>query len=59
MGRGTVSGTLGYLWETYRIVDRSGATTDTGKLLTLYRRDAGKWLIVGDTWNSDGRPESR
>jgi uncharacterized protein (TIGR02246 family) len=47
------SGDLGFQWMTYRISDRSGAVVDAGKLLTLFQRRNGKWLIVGDTWNSD------
>lgn len=47
------SGDLGFQWMTYRISDRSGAVVDAGKLLTLYQRNNGKWMIVGDTWNSD------
>ncbi len=55
MGNEGVSGNLGYLWETYQIVANSGTMIDTGRLLTLYRCDGGKWLIIADTWNSDGR----
>ena len=47
------SGDLGFQWMTYRISDRSGAVVDAGKLLTLFQRKNGKWMIVGDTWNSD------
>ena len=47
------SGDLGFQWMTYRISDQSGAVVDTGKLLTLFQRTNGKWMIVGDTWNSD------
>ena len=47
------SGDLGFQWMTYRISDRSGAVVDAGKLLTLYQRNNGKWMIIGDTWNSD------
>ena len=38
---------------TYRICDLSGAVVDVGKLLTLFQRKNGKWMIVGDTWNSN------
>jgi ketosteroid isomerase-like protein len=46
------SGDLGFQWMTYRISDRFGAVVDTGKLLTLFQRKNGKWMIIGDTWNS-------
>jgi uncharacterized protein (TIGR02246 family) len=50
------SGDLAYQWETYRVTDKSGAAVDAGKLLTLFRRDNGKWTIIGDTWSSDAPP---
>ncbi len=52
LGEVSVSGDLGFFWETYSIVSRSGAAVDSGKLLTLYRRTQGRWLIVADTWSS-------
>ena len=54
MGEAVASGDLGYQWKTYTISDRSGAMVGSGQLLTLFRRTAGKWLIIGDTWNPDG-----
>ena len=59
LGEVGVSGDLGYQWESYRITEKSGAIVDTGRLLTLLRRDKERWLIVGDTWNSDAAPASR
>ncbi len=53
LGRAGTSGDLGFQWKTYRILDRSGAVIDEGKLLTLFRRSGTRWLIIGDTWNSD------
>lgn len=54
LGEPVASGDLGYQWKTYTITDRAGAVVGSGQLLTLFRRTAGKWLIVGDTWNPDG-----
>ena len=54
MGEAVASGDLGYQWKTYTIANRSGAVVGSGQLLTLFQRTAGKWLIVGDTWNPDG-----
>ncbi len=54
LGEPVASGDLGYQWKTYQITDRSGAVVGSGQLLTLFRRTAGRWLIVGDTWNPDG-----
>jgi ketosteroid isomerase-like protein len=56
MGEAVASGDLGYQWKTYTIADRAGAVVGSGQLLTLFRRIAGKWLIVADTWNPDGPP---
>jgi uncharacterized protein (TIGR02246 family) len=47
------SGDLAFQWETYRVTDKSGALVDAGKLLTLFQRKSGNWMIIGDTWNSD------
>jgi len=54
MGEVVTSGDLAWQWQTYKVVDKSGAIVDAGKLVTLFRRVDGKWLIAGDTWNSDG-----
>ena len=56
MGEAVASGDLGYQWKTYTIADRSGAVVGAGQLLTLFRRSAGKWLIIADTWNPAGAP---
>ena len=56
LGRAGTSGNLGFQWKSYRILDRSGAVIDTGKLLTLFRRRGARWQIIGDTWNSDRAP---
>jgi uncharacterized protein (TIGR02246 family) len=56
MGAAVASGDLGYQWKTYTISDRSGAVVGSGELLTLFRRSAGKWLIIADTWNAHGAP---
>jgi ketosteroid isomerase-like protein len=51
-----VSGTLG--WSSGRVKDTAanGATTWTGKFLSVSRKVNGKWLYIRDTWNSDGPP---
>jgi ketosteroid isomerase-like protein len=59
LGEPGVSGDLGYQWETYQIIDKSGAVVDSGRLLTLFERRRGQWLIIGDTWNSDVAPAVR
>jgi len=49
-----ISGDLGWQGTTYTVTDKSGATVETGKVLTVFRRkDGGKWMIIRDTWNSD------
>ena len=54
MGETVTSCDLAWHWKTYTVTDGSGAVVDAGKLVTLFQRTDGKWLIVGDTWNSDG-----
>jgi ketosteroid isomerase-like protein len=53
---GVASGDLGYQWKSYAIADKSGRTVGSGALLTLFRRERGKWLIVADTWNAIEAP---
>jgi len=50
------SGDLGFQWASYEVSDKSGHVVDAGKLLTLFQRKDGKWLIIGDTWNSEVTP---
>jgi len=54
LGDVVASGDLAWQWQTYRVVHKSGAVADEGKLVTLFQRINGRWLIAGDTWNSDG-----
>jgi ketosteroid isomerase-like protein len=51
-----VSGDLGWAWNTFKVTDKSGATVEAGKHLTLLGRKDGKWLIIRDIWNSDNPP---
>jgi len=48
-----VSGDLAWQGDTYKVTDKSGATVDAGKTLTVFQRRDGKWMIIRDTWNSD------
>src|SRR5262252_4843332 len=59
LGDVVASGDLAWQWQTYRVVDKSGAVVDQGKLVTLLQRKNGKWLIAGDTWNSSITPASQ
>ena len=51
-----VSGDLAWQWGTYKVIDKSGATRDAGKYLTVFQRMNGMWMIIRDTWNSDAAP---
>jgi uncharacterized protein (TIGR02246 family) len=53
-----VSGDLAWEWNTFTVADKSGATVDAGKYVTVYGRKDGKWLIIRDIWNSDTPPAS-
>ena len=50
------SGDLGWIWNTFTVKDKAGATVDAGKYLTLLARRDGQWRIVRDIWNSDKAP---
>jgi uncharacterized protein (TIGR02246 family) len=47
------SGDLAWAWNTFTVTDKSGATVDAGKYLTVLARKGGKWQIIRDIWNSD------
>jgi uncharacterized protein (TIGR02246 family) len=49
-----VSGDLGWEWGTFTAVDQSGTTVDRGKYTSIFAKKDGKWLMIRDTWNSDG-----
>ena len=52
-----VSGDLAWQGYSYTVTDKSGATVEVGKSLTVFqRKDGGKWMIVRDTWNTDAAP---
>jgi hypothetical protein len=51
-----LSGDLAWQWGTFKVTDKSGATVETGKYLTVFQRKSGKWMIIRDTWNSDAAP---
>jgi uncharacterized protein (TIGR02246 family) len=51
-----VSGDLGWIWNTFTVTDKAGATVDAGKYLTLAERKDRKWRIIRDIWNSDNSP---
>jgi uncharacterized protein (TIGR02246 family) len=59
LGNPVASGDLGFQWETYSVTNKAGTVVDSGRLLTLFRRHGGKWLIVADTWNSDAAPATQ
>jgi uncharacterized protein (TIGR02246 family) len=48
-----VSGDMAWLSATFIVKDKTGATVDNGKYVSVYKRVDGKWLLIRDTWNSD------
>ena len=51
-----VSGDFGWISGTYVVVDKSGATIDSGSYLSVHRRTNGSWPYIRDIWNSDRPP---
>jgi hypothetical protein len=47
---------MGWVSGTYTVKDKSGRVVETGKYLSVSRKQGGKWLYVRDTWNSDAAP---
>ncbi len=50
---GGANGDMGWASGTYSVTDASGKVLDTGKYLSVSKKQDGKWLYVRDTWNSD------
>ena len=51
-----ISGDLGWEWGTFTATDKTGATVDAGKYLTVHQRKDGRWMIIRDIYNSDLTP---
>ena len=51
---GGVTGDMGWMSGTYSVTDKSGKVVDTGKYLSVSKKEGGKWLYIRDTYNSDG-----
>jgi ketosteroid isomerase-like protein len=51
-----VSGDMGWLSGTFSVTNASGATVDSGKYLSVFRRVNGGWKLIRDIWNSDAPP---
>ena len=50
-----VSGNLGWESGTYTATMK-GAVVESGKFLSVSRKQGGKWLYIRDTWNADAPP---
>jgi uncharacterized protein (TIGR02246 family) len=50
-----VAGNTGWESGAFKVVVK-GATVDTGKFLSVSRKQNGKWLYYRDTWNMDSAP---
>jgi ketosteroid isomerase-like protein len=51
-----VNGDVGWISGNYVVVDKSGATIDSGSYLSVHRRTNGSWPYIRDIWNSDRPP---
>ena len=50
-----VSGNMGWESGTYKVTVK-GAVVETGKFLSVSRKNDGKWHYIRDTWNADAPP---
>ncbi len=55
---GGARGDWGWSSGSYVLKNKTGKVIDTGKYLSVSKKQDGKWLYVRDTWNSDGPPAS-
>lgn len=53
---GGVSGSMGWVSGAYVAKDKSGKVVDSGKFLSVSKKEGGKWYYIRDTWNSDHAP---
>jgi uncharacterized protein (TIGR02246 family) len=53
-----VSGNIGWESGTYGVTV-NGAVVETGKFLSVSRKNNGKWLYIRDTWNADVPPAAK
>jgi ketosteroid isomerase-like protein len=51
-----INGDLGWISGTYVVLDKSGATIDSGSYLSVHKRSGGSWPYIRDIWNSDRPP---
>ena len=51
-----VSGDVGWISGKYVVLDKSGATVDSGSYLSVHQRSNGAWPYIRDIWNSDRSP---
>ena len=56
---GGVRGDIGWASGSYVLKDKTGHVLETGKYLSVSKKQEGKWLYLRDTWNSDGSPPSK
>ncbi len=53
---GGANGDMGWSSGTYSVTDSKGKVVETGKYLSVSKKEGGKWLYIRDTWNADGAP---
>lgn len=53
---GGVNGDMGWVSGSYSVTDKAGKVVETGKYLSVSKKEGGKWHYIRDTWNSDGAP---
>jgi ketosteroid isomerase-like protein len=55
---GGFSGDLGWQSGTYSLTDKSGKVVETGKYLSVSKKQGRKWIYIRDTWNADAAPSA-
>lgn len=53
---GGSNGDMGWASGTYSATDSSGKVVETGKYLSVSKKEGGKWFYIRDTWNADSAP---
>lgn len=53
---GGSNGDMGWVSGSYSVTDSSGKLVETGKYLSVSKKEGGKWFYIRDTWNADSAP---
>jgi len=54
---GGSNGDMGWVSGAYSVTDSTGKVVETGKYLSVSKKEGGQWFYIRDTWNADSAPQ--